>query len=384
MEKRIIDNAKDDARRERDKLLIYLLLIGLVIGYAIYRTAVTEKFNIFYIAAAVALVFWGKGVYTWLLMRSYNLLITGHKVCIKNFKKEVVFDLCDIKNYECRRIQNSDMWRFYLFADNARYTINTRHNAAFEEILRDNNIPKTVIPGENNPAGQYIPPANKYKKSSGLKTVSTALFFVALLSPVIALIIIALVGEAKIFGLGMMRYSWIMYLFIAFPVASFVIGLMLKKRGEKWILNCVIAVIIVPLIAIGNIGFKDNIVKFDTEKVAWVENETGLELPNEIKISTETIFEYNKSYVKITEDKSRQIFELDLERNSLWLKELTPEIEGILPFELLVDFLEIDYIVLYNTQSGEFEKAPKGSPSQYIVVGYEKDLGRLIIVDYRK
>ena len=67
------------------------------------------------------------------------------------------------------------------------------------------------------------------------KVLGNILFWMTLISPMISFSLASMIGEAEIFGVaGIIRYSWLMILFIPVGILSILIGLQLKKNKQKY------------------------------------------------------------------------------------------------------------------------------------------------------
>lgn len=216
-----------------------------------------------------------------------------------------------------------------------------------------------------------------------VKSFANIIFWITLFSPMASFALTSVIGEANIFGIaGIIRYSWIMWLFIPIGMLSILIGIKLKKNNQKYKKNFIIAFICLPLIIIfGSYRFIFNSVSFDTDKVTTIENEIKLELPEQIKIATIKLDSYNVSYLKIINNESKEKFENELEKNQLWEKELSSKIKSLLPFDIQYEIETFDYFVFYNITNNEFNIYPLVGEYECIFIAYDYELQRLIILD---
>ncbi len=216
------------------------------------------------------------------------------------------------------------------------------------------------------------------------KKIGNLLFWITLISPMVSFSLTSVIGEANIFGVaGIIRYSWIMWLFIPLGILSILIGLKLKKGKQKYKKNFIIAFICLPLIIIfGSYRFIFcNTISYDTNRVNVIKDIIKLELPEQIKIATTKRDSYNISYLKILNNESKVKFEQGLEINQLWKKELSSKIKSLLPFDIQYETGTFDYFVFYNVTNDEYNICPLEGEYESIFIAYDRELKRLIIID---
>lgn len=95
-----------------------------------------------------------------------------------------------------------------------------------------------------------------------------------LISPLFSFQTVCLLGEVDIFQTpGMIRYTWVMLLFIPIGILSILIGIKLKKNKQNYKKNFIAAFICIPLLLIFGsyrLIFK-NVVSYDVNKVSTIE-----------------------------------------------------------------------------------------------------------------
>ena len=217
------------------------------------------------------------------------------------------------------------------------------------------------------------------------KKIGTVLFLLTLISPMASFALASMIGEAEIFGVaGILRYSWIMWLFIPIGLLSILVGLKLKNNKQKYKKNLIIAFVCLPIIIIfGSYRFIFNNISYDVDKVMVVEDKSNLRLPEQIKIATNEFDSYNLSYIKIVSQESRVSFENELEMNQLWQKELSPSIKGLLPIETQYKIGSFDRFAFYNVGEDKYNTYPQDGTHECIFVAYDYELQRLIVLyDY--
>lgn len=215
------------------------------------------------------------------------------------------------------------------------------------------------------------------------KNLGIVLFIATLISPHAALLIASQIGEVNIFSTaGMIRYLWIMWLFIPIGILSIIVGISLKKNNQKYKKNFVIAFICIPLLIIfGSYRFIFNNISYDTNKIVDVENKVRLSLPNDIKIATTRYENYTTSYVKIINDDENKVFQKEIENNQLWKNELSFKMNSLLPLFVQTETSKFDHFLVYNVTKNEYNNYPTDGKYELIFIAYDYDLNRLLILD---
>ena len=80
------------------------------------------------------------GLYGWLYTSKCKIVISNTNVKLKTLFKKEDINLCDVKQYTCKRYKKSKFWQFILYTNNKKILINTRYKEEFEEILKQNKI----------------------------------------------------------------------------------------------------------------------------------------------------------------------------------------------------------------------------------------------------
>ncbi len=219
------------------------------------------------------------------------------------------------------------------------------------------------------------------------RILGNILFWTTLISPIVSFSIASMIGEANIFGVaGIIRYSWVMLLFIPIGILSIVIGFKLKNSTQKYKKNFIVSFICLPLLIIfGSYRFIFNsIVSYDVNEVSIIEEKINFEIPRDIKVATNKLDLYDISYLKILNSESKDMFEQEAENNQLWQKELQPEIKSLLPLNIQYESEIFEYFVFFNITSNEYNIPPLRGQNECIFIAYDCDLQRLIILnDYK-
>lgn len=209
------------------------------------------------------------------------------------------------------------------------------------------------------------------------------LFWLTLISPMVAFALASAIGEADIFGvLGIVRYSWVMWLFIPVGALCLFVGCMLKRKRMRYKKNVIIACICLPLLLLfGSYRYVFDSVTYDADRVQAVASQIDLALPEDIKVATHDMGAYTVSYGKITEQESRAAFEKSLATHSLWQRELHPGIQYALPFDISYDVAMFDYFVFYNVTRQEYNAYPFDGECECVFIAYDCEQQRFILLD---
>ena len=219
------------------------------------------------------------------------------------------------------------------------------------------------------------------------RILGNILFWTTLISPMVSFSLASMIGEANIFGVaGIIRYSWVMLLFIPIGILSILIGFKLKNSTQKYKKNFIVSFICLPLLIIfGSYRFIFNsVVSYDVNEVSIIEEKINFEIPDGIKVATNKLHLYNISYLKIINSESKDMFEQEVGNNQLWQKELKPEIKSLLPLDIQYESEIFEYFVFFNITSNEYNISPLSGENECIFIAYDCDLQRLIILnDYK-
>lgn len=219
------------------------------------------------------------------------------------------------------------------------------------------------------------------------RVLGNILFWATLICPIVSFSLASVIGEANMFGVaGIIRYSWVMLLFIPIGILSILIGFKLKNSMQKYKKNFIVSFICLPLLIIfGSYRFIFNsAVSYDVNEISIIEEKVNLEIPDDIKVATNKLDLYNVSYLKIINSESKDIFEQEVVNNQLWQKELKSEIKSLLPLDIQYESESFEYFVFYNITSNEYNISPLSGENECVFIAYDCDLQRLIILsDYK-
>lgn len=217
------------------------------------------------------------------------------------------------------------------------------------------------------------------------KCFSNIIFVLTLLSPIISFSLVCLIGEADIFGVaGIIRYSWIMWTFIPIGIVSLILGVKYIKGDPLYKKNLIIALVCLPLILLFGAYrfiFTNVSVSYDVEHIYAVEEKGKLDLPNQIKVATNSFDSYNLSYVKLVDEEEIISFEYKISANKHWEKELIADIEVLLPLDVQYEIWAFDYYLYYNLSTDKYNECPPDGEWECIFVAYDRETQRLVVLD---
>lgn len=220
------------------------------------------------------------------------------------------------------------------------------------------------------------------------KIIGNTMFLLTLISPMLAYALAGMIGEVEIFhNEGIIRYSWIMLLFIPIGIISILIGWRLKQKKQKYKKNYIIAFICIPLlILMSSYSFltKKFGISYDVDKIYNIENKTNIDLPHQIKIATGKYDSYIISYLKITDENEKNSFEQNIQNNELWENQLGSKISSLLPYNIQAEISNFDYFVFYNVTNNEYNLYPYDGEYECVCIAYDCEMHRMIIVDELK
>lgn len=224
-------------------------------------------------------------------------------------------------------------------------------------------------------------------KEKKLLIIGNIAFIMSLISPMLSFALATTVGEVEIFGVaGIVRYSWIMLLFIPFGIISFIMGGLLKKSNKKYLKNQIVAYVTIPfLLVMGSYRFiYASINDYSPSLLSQIEQDVNINLPDNVKIAT-TLREEEQaeSYVKIIDSQEKLDFEVYIDTNPEWVRKMPSTLQNALPYEIEVQLINFEYFMFFNYTTEEFNLYPQCSGDHdYLFIAYDIDLGRLIILNH--
>lgn len=225
--------------------------------------------------------------------------------------------------------------------------------------------------------------------NSRWKTLSDLLFVASLLSIFGAMTLVGAVSERNNLFVENM---WLFFLFLPIPVASVVIGFVLKKKNCKYKKNVIAGIIIAILLGVyGSFSFIfTDVYEHDDEPIIKIEQTIGIDIPMHKQINTQDWTKGTQSvsrgYIRSTsdiylEESAVEEFEKQIAMDDRWLSTLPNDLIGISsPFS---DSGSYDYYLIYNMETSEYNALPQSSGTfRFINILYNAETKQMRIIEY--
>lgn len=219
------------------------------------------------------------------------------------------------------------------------------------------------------------------------KVLSILLFVASLISIFAAMGLVAVVSsENHLF----IENMWLFFLITPIPIASLVLGFILKAKGYKYKKNIIVGIIMAALLCIyGSFSF---IFAYDhsDEPIVRAEQIIGIDIPEHKQISTQDWTKGTQSvsrgYIYSTSDiyfdnSTVEEFEKQLKNDDKWLSSISNDLIGIT--SPMNDYGIYDYVLVYNVDTAEYNTLPNNSGKyRFINILYRLEENQMKIVEY--
>ena len=228
------------------------------------------------------------------------------------------------------------------------------------------------------------------KPKDKLKVISILLFVLS-----ICTIWGALIGVAILSGINqaMTENMWVFFLFLPVPIASIVFGFYLKKKGYKYKKNVIVGAIMAALLCIyGSFTFIfSDIYSHSDYPIVNAEQMLKIDIPEHSRINTQDWTKGTQSvprgYIYSTsdiyfDDTAVEQFEKNISNDAKWISDIPNDMVGITSY--FCDIQTSDYYIIYNKDTGEFNKLPSESGTYvFINVLYNAESNTMKLVEYK-
>ncbi len=290
--------------------------------------------------------------------------------------------------------RNGEATSFYkIYFSDIEKIEDTEHyyTISYGNILFD--IPKKDLPEKSffdYLTRNFSAKVEKHNKTDGLSLLSIVLFVASLLSIVGALEIISFVSDQnhKFF-----QNAWLFYTMIPIPLASIILGLILKKKKYyKYKKNIVVGCIMTVLLCLyGSFSFiTAPLQDYSDEPILALEQYIDMDIPQHEQVVTQDWtkgkqsvsrgYIYYYSTVYFDDDEAKELEKM-LAGSDKWLRYIPNELIGITsPF---ADSSAFEYNLIYNISEDEFNTLPdRFGNHRFINAFYSESNKSLLIVEY--
>ena len=228
------------------------------------------------------------------------------------------------------------------------------------------------------------------KPKDKFKTISILLFVLSICTIWGALICVAILTGIN---QAMAENMWVFFLFLPVPIASIVFGYYLKKKGYKYKKNVIVGIIMAALLCIyGSFTFIfSDIYSHSDEPILNTEQMLNIDIPKHSRINTQDWTKGTQSvprgYIYSTsdiyfDDTAVEQFEKNIPNDTKWISDIPNNMIGITSY--FCDVQTSDYYIIYNKDTGTFNKLPSESGTYvFINILYNVEDNTMKIVEYQ-
>ena len=275
---------------------------------------------------------------------------------------------------EIEQIQMLDKW-LILQCDSQAFLIRKselKGNSFFFSYIQNNSVKAT-----------------EYRAPDKLRILSIVLFVASLLSIFGALALISAVSDKNS---PFVEKTWVFFLMTPIPIASAVLGFVLKSKGRKYKKNIIVGIIVTALLCLyGSFSFIfANEYDHGDWPVVKTEQITGIDIPEYTQINTQDWtngtqsisrgYIYYISNIYFDND-AVEDFEKQIATDDKWLSAIPNDLIGITaPFG---DNNFYYYKLIYNTDTSEYNTLPdKSGKFHFISILYQATYNQMEIIEY--
>lgn len=201
-----------------------------------------------------------------------------------------------------------------------------------------------------------------------------------------------LVGKATSANNLLVENTWLFFILTPIPIASVVLGFVLKSKGYKYRKNIVVGAIITFLLCIyGSFSFIfSGVYNHSDEPIVRAEQIIGIDIPDHTRINTQDLTKGTQSVSRgyiysvsdvYFDDSVAKKYEKQLAADDKWLSSIPSDLIGITsPFS---DYGVYDYNLIYNVDTSEFNALPQNSGTYRLInILYRSSGNYMRIVEY--
>ncbi len=204
--------------------------------------------------------------------------------------------------------------------------------------------------------------------------------------PLAALLIFKLSDVSVFDTIGLVKYTWIFWLFSIIPLVSLLYGFYLKRKGNpKHSQNFTVSVLILPVMLLFGCFWLKCADTYDSsyDIVKITEEKTNIDLPDDIKVINEYLTDFTISRVRLESESEKQHFEEQIQNDEIWVEIISNKLLNNLPPSIKSSIkYKFDLFVFYNETTNEYNKYPI-EPGEYkcSLIAYNANSGSFIIIN---
>ena len=174
--------------------------------------------------------------------------------------------------------------------------------------------------------------------------------------------------------------GWHGLLFLPIPIASVVVSVMLKRKGDKWVVNLLVGLISISvLLYLGATSFIFRTVEVEfsdpqnTDYIDTIEDYTGIDIPEPTSVHTVDFSSSPHAYGWTTTSVTSTIFfdeqavmefERDMRMDARWQMNFKNELAAIMPNV----YTEGRYVLVYNIDFDQWNQVPTASGDYHMLM----------------
>ena len=248
-----------------------------------------------------------------------------------------------------------------------------------------------------HPDSAFIARCNQLTDKVDAKKPKAILNIISILLFVLSICTIggALAGVAILSGINqvMTENMWIFFCFLPVPIASVAFGYYLKHKGYRYKKNVIVGIVMAVLLCIyGSFTFIfSGIYSHSDAPILSAEQQLDIDIPQHSQINTQDWTQGTQSiprgYIISVSDiyfeaSAVEEFEKALSQNAKWITRIPGDLVCITSY--FCDVHTSDYYIIYNKDTGEFNKLPDESGMYiFLNVMYNAENNTMKLVEYQ-
>lgn len=367
------------------KTIVFALILVFLIIFFIASSAPNIMIGLAVGILFVGLVFYIKGICAYSKVWKNSI----ERICESTYEYKIFEDYITINIYrKGKKIRESkcyftDIEQMYTLGKWLFFQFGGQSFIVRKSELKGNSFFYSYI---------YKNPAKTIEQTAPGKwrILSIILFVASLLSILGALALSGVISSVN--NLFLVENMWLFFLLTPIPIASAVLGFVLKAKGYKYKKNIILGIIMTVLLCIyGSFTFIfTNEYSHSDESIIRTEQLTGIDIPEHKQINTQDWTEGKQSvsrgYIYYISDVyfdngMVKEFEKQIITDDKWLASIPNDLIGITP--PFSGYGIYDSVLIYNTDTSEYNALPNDSGTfRFINILYRTEDNQMKIIEY--